>query len=76
MGHITDPPPAPPQGRGAVRLSHKAYKAYKTYKSYMTYKPYMAYKSYMTYKSSSPLWGTEGDCSTTVGGLRGAWRGT
>ena len=44
MGHITGPPPAPPQGRGAVRLSHKAYK---TYKSYKTYKP-------------SPLRGTEG----------------
>ncbi len=53
MGHITGPPPTPPQGRGAVRLSHKAYKAYKTYKSYMTY------KSYKTYKPS-PLRGTEG----------------
>ena len=31
----------------------------------------MTYKPYMTYKSSSPLWGTEGDCSTTFGGLRG-----
>ena len=39
MGHITDPPPTPPQGRGAVRLSHKAYKTYKSYKSYKTYKP-------------------------------------
>ena len=53
MGHITEPPPTPPQARGAVRLSHKAYKAFKTYKSYMTY------KSYKTYKPS-PLRGTEG----------------
>lgn len=29
----------------------------------------------MTYKSSSPHWGTEGDCSTTVGGLRGGLEG-
>ena len=37
----------------------------------------MTYKPYKTYKSSSPLWGTEGDCSTTVGGLPlWAWRGT
>ena len=32
-------PVAFPQGRGAVRLSHKAYKTYKSYKSYKTYKP-------------------------------------
>ena len=29
MGHITDPPQPPPQGMGAVRLSHKSYKPYK-----------------------------------------------
>ena len=39
MGHITSPPPTPPQGRGAVRLSHKAYKSYKSHKPYKTYKP-------------------------------------
>ncbi len=45
MGHITHqygpyykPSPAPPQGRGAERLSHKAYKAHKSYKSHKTYK--------------------------------------
>ncbi len=45
MGHITyqygayyKPSPAPPQGRGAERLSHKAYKAHKSYKSHKTYK--------------------------------------
>ena len=39
MGHITDPPPTPPQGRGGERLSHKAYKSYKSHKPYKTYKP-------------------------------------
>gem|GEM_PF-4383533 len=40
MAHITDqygpycnPAPNPPQGRGAGRLSHKAYKTYDTHKS-------------------------------------------
>ena len=52
MSHITNqyesyykPSPAPPQGRGAERLSRKAYKAYKSYKTYKPYPP------------SSPLWG-------------------
>ena len=44
MTHITDPPPTPPQGRGAVRLSCKAYKTYKSYKSYKPYKPHKTYK--------------------------------
>ena len=46
MGHITfqygpyyRPTPAPPQGRGAERLSHKAYKTYWSYKSYKPNKP-------------------------------------
>ena len=39
MSHITHPPTPPPQGRGAVRLSHKSYKAYNSHKTYKTYKP-------------------------------------
>ena len=39
MGHITDPPPTPPQGREAVRLSHKTDKTYKSHKTYKAYKP-------------------------------------
>ena len=49
MGHITDPPPTPPQGRGALRLSHKTYKTYKSHKNYKPYKPLFP-----------PLGGTEG----------------
>ena len=51
MGHITNPPPSPPQGRGAERLSHKAYRAYKSRETYKPYKPY---------KPSSPFGGIEG----------------
>ena len=52
MGHITHPPPTPPQGRGAERLYYMVYKTYKTHK---THKPYTINKPFIP-----PLGGTEG----------------
>ncbi len=51
MGHITNPPPSPPKGKGPERLSHKADRAYKSRETYKPYKPY---------KPSSPFGGIEG----------------
>ena len=66
MGHITDqygpyyrPTPAPPQGRGAKRHSHKTYKSYKTHKYHSANKPLLP-----------PYGGTEGGFSGELRGLQ------
>ena len=75
MGHITyqygpyyKPSPAPPRGRGAERLSHKAYKTHKSYKSHKTYKH--------TKNTPPPLGGIEGGLNKLANHHKQLWRTT